>query len=109
MAEPTRPTYDLDGIGDERIDLRLYIAGTSHNSARAVERVRQICADSLAGHYHLEIIDLYQAPYLAQRDQVLALPTLIKVSPQPNNQKNNNKTNKARVLAGLGIPAAVLP
>src|SRR3569833_4651794 len=108
MAEPTRPTYDLDGIGDERIDLRLYIAGTSHNSARAVERVWQICADSLAGHYHLEIIDLYQAPYLAQRDQVLALPTLIKVSPLPVCRVVGDMSDKARVLAGLGIPAAVL-
>jgi circadian clock protein KaiB len=89
--------------GVEPIVLRLYIAGTAYRSARAVERVKQICEGCLSGRYFLEVIDLYQQPALAQRDQIVALPTLIRLSPAPPRRVVGDMTDTERVLEGLGV------
>lgn len=86
----------------EPILLRLYVAGTAYRSARAIERVSRICEDFFAGRYHLEVIDLYQHPTLAQRDQIVALPTLIKLSPLPSRRVVGDMSDTDRVLYGIG-------
>jgi len=107
MADPTELTEKMDIarrlVDGDYITLRLYVAGTSHHSARAVELVKQMCADCLPGRYRLDIIDLYLEPSLAQRDQIVALPTLIKTSPLPTARVVGDMSDRNRVLAGLGI------
>ncbi len=61
--------------------LRLYITGATPQSVRAIANVRRICEQYLHGYYRLDVIDLYQQPELAQRDQVIAAPTLVKQLP----------------------------
>jgi circadian clock protein KaiB len=63
--------------------LRLYTAGTSPKSLQAIANVRKICEENLHGRYELQIIDLYQQPQLAQGEQIIAAPTLIKKLPLP--------------------------
>jgi circadian clock protein KaiB len=62
---------------------RLYIAGSSHRSLRAVKRIKEICEKELPGLYTLEIIDLYQEPARAITDQIVAAPTLVRRLPEP--------------------------
>jgi circadian clock protein KaiB len=83
--------------------LRLYIAGTTARSKRAVENVRNLCEQHLKGRYDLEVIDLYQQPELAAREQLLAAPTLIKKLPLPLRQLVGDLSDHARVLAGLDV------
>ncbi len=64
-------------------DFRLYISGLTPRSTRAVETVRQLCDRHLRGRYRLEVVDVYQHPEQARRDQVVATPTLIKLMPPP--------------------------
>jgi circadian clock protein KaiB len=62
---------------------RLYIAGSSQRSLRAVKKIKEICEQELRGHYTLEIIDLYQEPARAIADQIVAAPTLVRRLPEP--------------------------
>ena len=62
---------------------RLYIAGSSERSLRAVKRIKEICEQELKGLYTLEIIDLYQQPARAIADQIVAAPTLVRRLPEP--------------------------
>ena len=60
---------------------RLYVAGATAQSAHAIEVVRDVCSDAVAGRYDLEIIDLYQLPRLGERDAIIATPTLVIATP----------------------------
>ena len=58
--------------------LRLYVAAVNSISLRAIENLKKICKENLQGRYELEVIDIYQQPVLAQGEQIIAVPTLIK-------------------------------
>jgi len=83
--------------------LRLYVAGQSPRSLRAVANLRRICAEDLDARYRLEVIDLYQQPELAQCDQVVALPALIKRLPEPLRSLVGDMSSSERVLVGLDL------
>ena len=83
--------------------LRLYIAGATPNSLRAVTQVRQICDEYLHGRYELEVIDLYQQPTLAEGEQIIAAPTLIKRLPLPLRRIIGDMSKSERLLVGLDL------
>lgn len=83
--------------------MKLFVAGASPNSIRAISNIRAFCEEYLAGHYHLEIIDVYQQPQVAKRDQVIALPLLLKISPLPTRRLIGDMSDKARVIRGLDL------
>jgi circadian clock protein KaiB len=73
----------IGNTADDRWALSLYVDGASTSSINAVETVRRVCDEELGGHVDLEVIDVRQQPARAARDQVVAVPTLIKRSPGP--------------------------
>ena len=83
--------------------LRLYIAGNTPASARAIMNIREICETHLKGRYQLEVIDIYQQPALARQEQIIATPTLVKLAPRPKKILIGNLVQKERVLACLGL------
>lgn len=83
--------------------LSLFITGASPNSVRAINNIKAICEQYLAGDYELEIIDVYQIPEIAQREQIIAVPTLIKKGPAPERRLVGDMSDTAKVLRGLGI------
>jgi circadian clock protein KaiB len=88
---------------DRKYVLRLYIAGTTPQSVRAIENIRKICEKQLRGHYRLEVIDLYQQPEKARSEQIVAAPTLIKQLPLPVRRILGDLSKTERVLVGLGL------
>ena len=72
-----------DAAADEGWALTLYVNGASAKSIEAIERVRRVCDEDLGGHVDLEIIDVQQQPALVVRDQIVAVPTLVKRLPGP--------------------------
>lgn len=88
---------------DQPYALRLFVAGTSPASLRAVASVREICDEYLAGRYQLDVVDVYQQPSVARDDQIVAVPTLVKRSPLPTRKILGDLTDKARVLACLDL------
>lgn len=92
-----------EGINAETYVLRLFITGASPNSIRAVENIKTICEEHLAGRYELEIIDVHQQPELAEGEDVIALPLMIKKSPLPVRRMIGDMSDTKRVLKGLGL------
>ena len=86
-----------------RYVLRLYVAGTTPQSTRAVANIKAVCEEHLAGLYSLEVVDIYQQPKLARDEQIVAVPTLIKTLPRPLRMLVGDMSNLERVLIGLDI------
>lgn len=87
----------------DRYVLRLYVTGMTPRSIRAVENVRAICEEHLQGRYDLEVIDIYQQPTLAEGEQIIATPTLVKKLPLPLRKVIGDMSSTARVLVGLDL------
>lgn len=83
MTETTEPPSLPAATEQECYILRLYIAGSTPRSRRAIENIRKICETHLEGRYDLEVIDIYQHPEAASKAQVIAVPTLVKTLPGP--------------------------
>jgi circadian clock protein KaiB len=83
--------------------LKLYVAGMSPKSAAAIANLNKICEENLQGRYQLEVIDLYQQPQLAEGEQIIAIPTLIRKLPPPLRRVIGDLSNTASVLLGLDI------
>ena len=83
--------------------LRLYVAGQTPKSVLALANLQQICEEHLQGRYEIEVIDLLVNPQLAQGDQILALPTLVRRLPEPIKKIIGALSNKERVLVGLDL------
>ena len=83
--------------------LRLYVAGQSPRSLRALANIRSICSERLPGQYDLEVIDLYQQPELAQDEQIVALPTLVRRSPRPYRMLIGDLSRTQDVLRELDL------
>jgi circadian clock protein KaiB len=79
------------------------VAGLKPKSTEAITNIKKICEENLKGRYELEVIDLYQQPELAQGEQIIALPTLIKKLPPPLARIIGNLSNTDLVLVGLGL------
>lgn len=88
---------------EEEYVLRLYVAGMSPRSVRAIENIRRICEESLKGRYKLDVVDVYQQPEYAKKEQLLAAPTLIKKLPLPLRRLIGDMSNKERILIGLDL------
>ena len=96
-------TDGAEGPDPAEYQLRLFIAGTSPRSQRTIENLRRICRQHLADRHNLVIVDIYQQPDLAEADQVVAAPTLLKLTPEPLRRIIGDLSDEARVLRGLGI------
>jgi circadian clock protein KaiB len=87
----------------ENYVLRLYVTGMTPKSINAIENIRKICEENLKGRYELEVIDLYQQPEYAKKEQILAAPTLIKKLPLPLRKFIGDMSNKEKILVGLDL------
>jgi circadian clock protein KaiB len=92
-----------DAAAHEKYVLRLYVSGMTPAATRAINNLRKLCEEYLAGRYDLEIVDIYQQPVLAKGEQILAAPTLIKKLPTPLRRIIGDMSNKERVLLGLDL------
>ncbi len=103
MSEPSdTDDFNADGA-DSPYQLRLYITGASIRSVRAIANIKHICEAHLAGRYTLEIIDVYQQKQLAESEQLIALPLLIKHIPLPRRRLVGDLSDTDKVLNALGI------
>jgi circadian clock protein KaiB len=83
--------------------LRLYVAGQTPRCVTAFSNLKRICEEHLADQYSIEVIDLLENPKLAQGDQILAIPTLVRKLPEPARKIIGDLSNTERVLVGLDL------
>ena len=100
-AAETRSASSADA--SELYILRLYVAGRTPKSVLAIANIKKICEENLQGRYELEVIDLYQQPTLAEGEQIVAVPTLIKKLPLPLRRIIGDMSDTERVLVGLDL------
>ncbi len=100
--ETSKPNKDAF-IASEVWELRLYVAGQTPNSMKALTNLKRIGEEHLKGKYKIEIIDLLKNPQLAAGDQILAIPTLVRKLPVPLRKIIGDLSNTERVLVGLDI------
>jgi circadian clock protein KaiB len=83
--------------------LLLYIAGQTPKSIKALSNIKKYAEEYLKGIYSIEIIDLLVSPQLAEGDQILAVPTLVRKFPEPIRKIIGDLSNEEKVLVGLNI------
>jgi circadian clock protein KaiB len=105
-TKPSARTKKTSANGNGRyIELRLYVAGQSPKSLAALANLKKFCAEHLDGQYELQVIDLVKTPQLAQNDQILAIPTLVRKLPAPMRKIIGDLSDSSRVLVGLDLRA----
>jgi circadian clock protein KaiB len=90
-------------VAKDVFELRLYVAGQTPKSLAALANLKRICDEHLKQEYRIEVIDLVKHPQLAQGDQILAIPTLVRRVPVPLRKIIGDLSNTERVLVGLDI------
>ena len=106
MKKPRNSTKAFEQAGplaSGKVVLRLYIAGSSERSTRAIQNAKEICDTFLAGTHELDVIDIFKQPTLAKDDQILAVPTLIKKLPLPLRRFIGDLSDRDVVLVGLDL------
>lgn len=98
--------YPLSNSEDTVFKFRLFVTGASPNSLRAITNIKHFCETYLAKKYELEIIDVYQQPDIAQKEQIVALPLLIKKFPLPQRKLIGDMSDTAKIMKGLGLEKA---
>ena len=81
----------------------LYVAGNTPKSVLALKNLQKYCEEYLKDEYRIEVIDLLVNPQLAEGDQILAVPTLVRKVPVPIRKIIGDLSNEERVLVGLNI------
>lgn len=86
--------------------LRLYVMDSSPQSLTAFANLKKICESHLKGRYHITVIDLLKQPHLAKGDQILAVPTVVRMLPKPVRTIMGNLSNLTHALVGLDLRPA---
>lgn len=106
-AAKAKPASKQPKSGDPEFwELRLYVAGQTPKSMTALANLKKLCETHLAGRYHIEVIDLLKNPELAEGDQILAIPTLVRQLPEPIKKIIGDLSQEHRVLVGLDLRPA---
>lgn len=87
----------------EKYKLSLYIAGQTQKSTKAIENLQKYCKEHLEENYTIEIVDLREHPHLAESEQIIAIPTLIKRLPDPIRILVGDLSDKEKFLVGLNL------
>ena len=84
-----------------RFVLRLFVAGNTPRSQRAIVNLRSLCDEHFPSRCDVEVIDIYQQPNLAREHQILVVPTLLREAPGPSRRIVGDLSNTDVVLAAL--------
>lgn len=90
-------------LGEERWDLRIYVAGETPKMLDAVKNLKKVCDEYLKGRCTVEVVDLLKHPQLAAGEQILAIPTVVRKLPEPVKRLIGDLTITEKVVVGLDI------
>jgi circadian clock protein KaiB len=83
--------------------LKLFVSGASPNSVRAINNLQKILEQHIPGQYEMNVIDVHQDKALAEKEQIVALPLLVKKFPLPERRMIGDMSDTIKLLRGLGI------
>jgi circadian clock protein KaiB len=85
--------------------LRLYVMDQTDKSVTAFANLKKFCESHLKGRYCIKVIDLLERPHLAKGDQILAIPTVVRLLPKPVRTIIGTLSNTEHLLIGLDLRA----
>ncbi len=85
--------------------LKLYVVGSSAASIAALKNLQELIVRQATTVFQLEVIDVRKHPQLAEKDKILAVPTLIRKLPPPLRKIIGDLSDKDKVLLGLDLIA----
>ena len=94
----------MSAVLDKPYQLRLYVTDATPKSARAIVNARRLLEEYLPERYTLEILDIAEHVALATEDQIVCVPTLLRLAPPPARRIIGDMSDVARVLKGLDVP-----
>ena len=80
----------------------LYVTGDTTRSAEAIANLQEI-QKLFSGQCEITVVDVLEHPELAEREKILATPTLVKVAPPPLRRLIGDLSDKALVLSLLDL------
>ena len=104
MMSSMSATEPIDAASEVEVwQLRLYIAGQSPKSLRAMTNLKRLCEEHLHSRHEIELVDLLEHPRLAAGDEIIAIPTLVRLRPEPTRKLIGDLSDSQKVLAGLQL------
>jgi circadian clock protein KaiB len=96
-------TNDNKNLKEDTILLRLYILGMTVTAQKAIANLEAICEETFPGKYSIEVVDLKKDPELASREQIFAVPTVVRKLPLPIRKVIGDLSDTEKVLVGLEL------
>jgi circadian clock protein KaiB len=103
MTADSAPASHTAPVEEGTWNLRLYVAGRSPKSLQAIVNLQRLCEEHLPGRYTIELVNLLEDPQLAEGDQIVAIPTLVRRLPEPMRKIIGDLSNTERTLVGLDL------
>jgi circadian clock protein KaiB len=102
-AQSLKSAIRASAGSNQKYLLRLYVTGATSRSRLAILNINAVCQQVLQGRYELEVVDIYQNPALAEDEQIIATPTVVKLLPLPLRRIIGDFSDRHRVLLGLDL------
>ncbi len=93
-------------MNDEKWVFLLYIAGLTPVAKRALTNITAVCEVYVQGNYSIDVVDILVDPEVADRDQIFAVPTLVRRTPRPVRKVIGDLSDSVKVMAGLDLYSA---
>jgi circadian clock protein KaiB len=93
----------MSTVVDKPYVLRLYVTDATPKSARAIVNARRLLEEHLSERYSLEILNIAEHAALAAEDQIICVPTLLRLAPLPVRRIIGDMSDPERVLRGLDV------
>ena len=87
---------------------RLYVAGSTQNSAQALANLTALCRAYLPDRHEIEVVDVFREPKRALANGILMTPTLVKLAPSPARTIVGTLSQTQTVLQALGLEAVAV-
>ncbi len=94
---------DGGGRAGGRWRLLLFVAGITPAAERALGNLKRICDQHLVDRYALEVVDIRQHTEMAEQEQIVAVPMLVRQSPPPRRKIIGDFSQTDKVLVGLDL------
>jgi circadian clock protein KaiB len=88
--------------GGEVVRLRLFVAGETPRTRRAIENLERLVSARPSWRCEIEVIDVLVFPERAEEERILATPTLIKAAPLPRRRVTGDLSDAEKLLRVMG-------
>ncbi len=87
----------------EKTKVVLYVIGKTARSKNSIHELQSIMEKNFQNDYELIVVDLLVEPELAEEDNIMVTPTVVRKAPPPVRKIIGSLSDERSVLAGLEL------